>query len=461
MGKKAPKAPDYTSAAEATAQSNQWATEYQTNANRPDMETPWGTSSWAETKNFDQGAYDRAMAEWNSKDAKWRSKNQALMPSQNDYYSSDWTNTVQLTPQQQEALDAQQRVQMNQSNLADQMQGQVAATMSKPLETPDLQDYVGNGANLNTNFQGFNPDTPAVNTGYSGFSGPQTDFQRLGAFNADGVGAVNTNGPQLTTGQEATQAAYDASTSLLKPQMEQDSKRLDERLRLQGLTPGTEAYNNEADRLQRGQGAQLNQLANQAVLTGNDVANRNFASQLQGAQFGNQAQQQQFDQSLGKYTTNQAATTTNNALSQQDWANALATYGTSQDAITNQNTAQAQQYGQQLGQYQTGVDAQQNSNAASQQEFLNNLQRYQTAYQSAVQNYQMPLNMMNAVMTGQQVQMPGFNGAPNSTAGNAGGTDYLGAYTALGQYNSAANAAQNALMGDIFGGATSMFSFGG
>jgi hypothetical protein len=456
MGKKAPAAPDYTSAAEATAQTNQWATQYQTSANRPDMVTPWGTSTWDEQKSFDQGSYDKAMADWNSKDAKWRSKNQALMPSQNDFYTSDWTNNVTLTPEQQASLDAQQHVQMNQSQLADQMQGQVADTMSKGLDSPELTDYVGNGPQLNTNFGGFQSGAPAVKTDYANFSNPNTDFERLSGFTGNGVGAVNTTAPQLTSGQDATKAAYDANTALLKPQMEQDTKRLDEKLRLQGLTPGTEAYNNAMQNLTKSQGAQLNQLANQSVLTGNEVANRNFSSELAGAQFGNSAQDQQFAQELNKYGTTQDAVKGNNEFSQQDWTNMLAAYMADQGAQDKSNTAQAQAYGQDLGEYQTDQEAQQNSNAAAQQDFLNNLQRYSTVDAAAYQKYYAPLNALSAVMNGQQVQMPSFNGAPNSTAGNGGGTDYLGAYTALGQYNSAAAAAKNSAIGGIFGGLTNM-----
>ena len=134
----------------------------------------------------------------------------------------------------------------------------------------------------------------------------------------------------------------------------------------------------------------------------------------------------------------------------------LSAYMADQGAQDKSNAAQAQQFGQGLGEYQTEQEAQQNSNAAQQQDFLNNLQRYMTAYQAASQDYYMPLNAMTAVMNGQQVNMPAFNGAPNSTAGNGGGTDYLGAYTALGQYNSAAAAAKGAALGGLTSGLMGM-----
>src|SRR5690606_710731 len=163
--------------------------------------------------------------------------------------------------------------------------------------------------NLNTNFSGFQSNGPGVRTDFAEFSGQNPNFERLNGFNGEGVGNINMTGPQLTSGEEATRAAYEANTSLLKPQFEADSKRLDEKLRLQGLMPGTEAYDSEMSKLRTAQGQQLNQIANQSVLTGNEVANRNFSSQLAGAQFGNSAQQQQYDQLRGNYDTSFAATT--------------------------------------------------------------------------------------------------------------------------------------------------------
>lgn len=85
--------------------------------------------------------------------------------------------------------------------------------------------------------------------------------------------------------------------------------------------------------------------------------------------------------------------------------------------------------------------AQLNANAAQQQAYAQAMQQYQTAYQDAYQNYLQPLNSMNAVLTGQQVnmpQMPGF-----TAAGYTPGADLSGAASSLGQYNSGI-AAQNA-----------------
>src|SRR5580698_4502316 len=93
-----PPAPDYTSAAQATAAGNLSALQYQTQANRANVETPYGTETWADPNG-----------------------------------SNDWTESINLTPQTQSALDSQMQVQENESNLANTMEGQVASTMATPL----------------------------------------------------------------------------------------------------------------------------------------------------------------------------------------------------------------------------------------------------------------------------------------------------------------------------------------
>jgi hypothetical protein len=177
---------------------------------------------------------------------------------------------------------------------------------------------------------------------------------------------------------------------LMQPQMSQDTQHLDTQLRMQGLTPGTEAYNNAAQNLQRTQDQVSTQAANQSVLTGNQIASQNYQNALAGYGAQNAGQQQQYNQ-------------------------ALATYGANNTAQEAGNTAAGQAHNQAL-------------------------QNYTTAYQAALQNYLQPLNSMNAVMTGQQVQSPTFSNYAQQS--NPGGTNYTGAASLLGQWDSGV-AAQN------------------
>jgi len=336
-GSSPPPAPDYVGAAQQTAAGNLENLKYQTQANRPNVYTPWGSQTWTQNGN-------------------------------------DWTQNISLSPEQQAALNSQLSVQQNQSQLAQQLQGQVNSTMAGGFHGPDYNSYL------------------------SGLPGVQTGF---GNFNASGTGNVNLNAPQFSDAhrQQAIDAAYKASTGLLQDQWGQDNKHLDEQLRLQGLTPGSEAYNNAVQNQQRTQGQIQAQLANQAVLTGDNVANTDYASALAGYGAGNSAQGQAYGQ-------------------------ALAGYGANQQALQNSNAAQQQAWQQAHG-------------------------NFSTAYQSALQNYLQPLNSMNAVLTGQQVQSPTFPGF--ASAGYTPGPDILGATGALGSWNQGIWNAQQAQNGQMLG----------
>jgi hypothetical protein len=382
----APPAPDYTGAAQATAAGNAQNLNAQTYANRPDQITPWGSSTWASTS--DNAAYNTALANWQASGSDPKTR-----PDANTY--TKWTNTTTLTPAEQAALNDQQKIQQNQSSLATTLQGQVASQMANGFKPPDMSSYLNGVPAINSNFQGFNP-SGQVKTDPNAYT--------------SAAGSVNLNAPKFdqATADAGTQAAYKAATGLLTDGWQQDQNNLDSKLRMQGLTPGTEAYNNAMQNTLRVQGQQQDQLANQAVLTGNQLANTNYASALAGYQAGNSAQNQAYTQGLSSFDA--ANTATGQAYSQ-----ALGTYGANQQAI-------------------------QNSNAAQQQSYAQAMQQYTTAYQNQYQNYLQPLNSMNAVLTGQQVASPSM---PSFTAaGYTPGADYTGAAGAAGQYASGV-AAQN------------------
>lgn len=498
-GKSSSPAPDYRAAAAETAAGNLENLKYQTEANRPNMITPWGTSKW------DAGAD-----------------------------GNTWTNTVQLSGDQQAALDAQLAVQNNQSQLAQTLQGQVADRMAGGFNAPQLTDYTSGLSSVQTNFGGFNPTGVAgvnqqtynpllftqgnqqVNQTFGGGPSQNLNFatgaQRLNqtfgssapgvntnaeAFTS-GAGSVNLNAPQFSdaNAQAGAQAAYKANTELLKDQWQQDTDALDNKLRMQGLVPGTEAYNNAMQNQQRVQAQQQNQIANQAVVTGNDIANQNYASELAGygaslgaqgqafgqglstfgannqaigQQFGqdaaafglsNDARGQQFGQDASAFSLgNQARSTqfgqnatqfglTNDART-QSLQNGLSLFGAALQGQGAGNAAQGQAWQQALAGYGTDVAAQQAANEAQQQQWQQAMANYQAAYGSAYTNYMQPLNSMNAVLTGQQVQNPSFNGF--SQAGYVPGADYSGAASALGQWNSAQAAQNNSMFGSLLG----------
>ena len=116
--------------------------------------------------------------------------------------------------------------------------------------------------------QGFNPQTAPITTN---------------------IGQANL---QTSPDYQGGMAGWDRANQLLmqrlQPQMDIQQKTLDAKLANQGVVAGTEAYN----RAKMGLGMQQNDLLNQAQLSGLQAGNTLFQQGMQGAQFGNQAQQQ-------------------------------------------------------------------------------------------------------------------------------------------------------------------------
>lgn len=167
-----------------------------------------------------------------------------------------------LAPNAQAALDAQQRVQMDLSNLGEKGISTAQNALSQPFNpsgVPGVQTSLGNTGNVRTSIDtSWLPQAP-VNAG--------------------------------TTGQEAIM-------SRLGPQLQREDADLRNRLANQGLVAGGEAYDREMNL----QGQRSNDLETQAALQGiglDTSARQNaFNESSQQAQFGNAGQNQQYNQAL-------------------------------------------------------------------------------------------------------------------------------------------------------------------
>lgn len=271
-------------------------------------------------------------------------------------------------------------------------------------------------------------------------------------------------------------------------------------------------YGNQAAIAQFGAGLQGQQAANAAqqqayqqalgqAQFGNESALNQLNARLATQQAANQAQQQAYQQALGQaqfgnetglagLNAQISGQNAQNAAQQQAFQQALASgqFGNEaqqqafRDAMANQaarnqaagaNFAQAQAAAQMSNQalsqnQQTALSQFQANNAAQNQRYNQMLQAAQfgnTADQQEFQRqlglYNMPLNQVSALMSGSQVATPQFQGyqgagvtaAPVFQAGQA----QYGA--AMDQYN-ADQAANNALMGGIFGLGGSLLSGG-
>ena len=217
MGKKAPAAPpapDYTGAAIAQGAANVESARATARLANPNMYTPYGTSLVS--------------------------------------YDGD-TPTIRqtLTPQAQQTLEAEQRVQTGLANLGEKGTQMASNVLDKP--------FAFGGPAVQTSLDTSNIARMPVNAG--------------------------------TTGQEAIM-------SRLEPSLARARTSTETNLVNQGLRPGTEAYNNAI----RSLGEQETDQRTQAVLQGinlDTAANaQGYNQALQSGQFGNTAQQQALAQAI-------------------------------------------------------------------------------------------------------------------------------------------------------------------
>ena len=332
------------------------------------------------------------------------------------YGNPTWTATTNLSDVGRQLLGTQNAASLGLGQTINAQLGNVQNVMGKGFnpQTAPITTNVGQ-ANLN-------PLTGQANLGTVG-QGPQ--FNQIG------------NAAQLQTGLENQgMAGWDRANALLmqrlQPQMDIQQKNLDAQLANQGVVQGTEAYN----RAKMGLGMQQNDLLNQAQLTGLNAGNTLFQQGLQGGQFTNAALTQQNQNQLANLGFN-------NQAGQQGYQNQLAAQAANNPAL------------QQM--YQNSQTQQQANNAIAQQQFGNQMANanlgntaQQQQYNQAMTNYNMPLNTLSALRTGAQVQNPTFINAPQQAT--TAGADLLGAATAQGNYNTAANNAATAAQSSLTGG---------
>ena len=151
--------------------------------------------------------------------------------------------------------------------------------------------------------------------------------------------------------QEAADTAYKTATRYLDPQYERSSASLESKLANQGITQGSEAYNNAWDQYNEGKDKAYDTARNEAYLQGLQGANQQF----------NQAYQLH-NQDVSDYYTN--PTNLVNALRSGSTVNSttLPTY-TSGGTGTNYSTAAQNQFNAEMSKY--------NANAANTSNLIN------------------------------------------------------------------------------------------
>jgi hypothetical protein len=358
----APAAPDYRGAAQETASGNLDAARANIAANRVNQYTPYGNLVYS-------------------------------MQGEDKYGNPMWSATQTFSPDQQALYDYDVAASKGLGQLSQTGLNYVQNMMANPFSTSSLPA-------LQSNLQQAQMQQIA--------GGPQ--LSQVGDAQAQ-LRAGNAPNLQTSLGQNVGMAGWDRASNLLMqrlaPQMQVQQEQLDQKLASQGIPIGSEAYNRAKAQL----GMQQNDLMNQAQLQAQGIQQNLFGQELQAGQFGNQAllgQNQAQLQNLG--FTNQAQ--------QQDFANRMAGMGF--------NNQQIQQM------YANQVAQQQANNAIAQQQFANQLTGANLSNQARQQGFgelsymrNEPLNTLNAVRSGAQVQGPSFVNAPQQAV--TAGPDYMGA----------------------------------
>lgn len=320
----APAAPDYVGAAQEQGQASKDIVTQQTWANRPNVYTPFGNQTW--------------------------SNNVAIDPSTGQPVTQ-WTSNVGLTPELQRSADAQQRIQQGRSNAAEQLLGQATNATATPMDWGALPSAFT-----------FNAPTAA--------NGQIADS-----------GKVQTS---LAGGNNYRDTAQEAVWQRMQPALQQRRSATETQLANQGLTRGSEAWNNAMRDLNESE----NSARLQAIEAGRSEAAQQFQQDLSAGSFANQAQQQDFAQNLQRLQTG-------NQAQSQTLANNLS-----------------------FGNYQANLR--------------------QQAISEAMQKRGQPLSELNALLTGQQVNMPNmpsFSLSGKAETPNIMGAQQLGYQADMSRFN--------------------------
>lgn len=372
-----PPPPDYMALAKQQAADQNALLDKQTMENRANQVTPEGTLTWSK-----------------------------------DPTTGVWTQTTKYTPEAEAARQAQQRVQAGLSNTAEGMLGSAQGAVSQPFSYDGM-----------TNVSGYDPSQVQ---GWGAMPGQgNVDWQNVDTSDLQGYGSIDPN----EAGFGSVEAIRDAMMGRLQPGLTQGREQEIQRLKAQGITEGTPAWQAAM--------RSLNQkdvdASQQALLGGAQEYGNIWNRKLQAANFSNALRGQQVSERTGlaDFANNLRGQQFGEQQAQSNYANALR--------------------GMQIGEQGLLRDA--------------STQDRNRQIEEAIRLRQMPLNELNAFMSGGQVQGPQFNSYNTASAGTA--ADIYGAAkddykTQMDAYN-AAQAKKGGMLSGALGlvGAGAGAFFGG
>lgn len=346
-------------------------------------------------------------------------------PLPGDFINYQWNQITELSPEQQQIYDRNVQSQIAQAGLLQSLTGRMGEQLATPFS---VEGMPARGENVSAGQAGdvFRPTisrealpgTPQAQI-RDASGGLQAELARLsGRLEGLDPSAFNS---------DASDALYRQTERYLNPQVEQNQRALEARLAEQGFVPGTPAYNQAMDEFRRGSERSFADARDRALTLGTSVGNTNFGNSLQSIQAQIAAAMQG-----GNFQLSNDQMRSNEGLN-------LAQFGLGR---------QAQDFGQQVTSAGLGRQSVLDSNQVAQQLFdrqlasqgANNANR-QNAIAEALMLRSQPINELNAIRSGTQVQMPNF-GTGQPGAPGLGSVDLLGAANSqYGQQLNAYNAA--------------------
>lgn len=275
---KAPKTPDPYKVAGAQTKSNIETAQTQTELNRFNQETPFGTVSWSQDPN-----------------------------NPNKY-----TSSINYDPQTQRIIDSTK-------SGVEGLTGNAHQTLGQPLPwVPGTQDITNYLPTIQGNVKGVGSLVdPSLKT-----AGEANNYLRGAVAKANQAIATPFNfkdAPAMPVANEATRQAianalYGQSTSRLDPRYNQASSNLESKLAAQGITVGSDAYNREIDNLARDRNDAYQSAMNASQLSSLDAMNILFSMGLSARKQGvaeiQAIRDQALKEALGATQVNTGATGT-------------------------------------------------------------------------------------------------------------------------------------------------------
>lgn len=392
----APPAPDYIGAAKEQGAQNVETAKVQGRINNPNINTPYGsqTVTWAQHQTPDTAAYQKALDSYNAtqgqgQGGQWVQDGgdgggqhwvpgtagpTGTAPTQDQFmtttYDDQPTVNQTLNPQQQALFDQTQRIEGKLGNMAEGGLGRVDKAMGSNYDPSGLpgRAYSVQGGNYITSVP-----FERLNQGYDSGGDVQKGLDFSQSPKLPGVDDFSADRTKVE----------DALYSRLNPQFDRQENAMRSRLANQGITNGSEAYNNDVDSFNRAK----NDARQQAILAGGNEQSRLFGLGLQARQ-----------QDVGERST------------QGTFANSAQAQANAQNAAAAGFANQARQ-----GEFSMGLQNAELNNSVGQQRFnegMQNANLTNTGRQNQISEdlmlRQLPLNELNSLRTGVQIQNPQF-----------------------------------------------------